>query len=181
MLVTAMRRKWHSVCDKLSNLPGTWCAFNKYEFGARLDESNPRVRYSRWVQSRLTAGCLSAVLRLQGFPPGSVSSGRLLGNFTLLSWTLRQFLRKLLVICGILLVLEEAILWVERGLGNCVNSPDVLTSALCVLKPVSLKLTLFSGALVLKWELWFPLGSERDLCCHLQMENILDLFLEEPV
>lgn len=77
VLAIAMRRKWHSVCNVLSNLPGTWCALNKYEFGARPDESSPRVRHSRLLQSRLKGSvlsCLPAVCllfsRSEGFPPG---------------------------------------------------------------------------------------------------------------
>lgn len=67
----------HSVCNVLSNLPGTWCALNKYEFGARSDESSPRVRLSRLVQSMLRGSVLSCFLAAwllfshsEGFPLG---------------------------------------------------------------------------------------------------------------
>lgn len=110
MFVTAMKRKWHSVCDVLSDLPGAWCALNKYEFRARPDKSSSSMRHSRWVQNRLrgsvlSAGCMSAVLPLRGFcfPPGFCEPWWTSGEFySRFMDSLQQFLRKLLAICGYL-------------------------------------------------------------------------------
>lgn len=101
-------------------------------FGHCLGRAAPKMTQADAEQTEGAVYCFLDRCPLFSHPRmsrlGSVDPGGLLGKLPLGPCTRQQFLRKLLVISGVLLHPEGSILQGKRGFGDFANSPDALTS-----------------------------------------------------